>query len=277
MSPAPSRPSAAGRVHAGIAVGVLLVAAVGWNVLLYGKYLAKKPVPPPAGVEVQDHRLRNFPKSFGDFECVREHEQREEELDVLGTLKHEWNWYYFALLQDRGLPPSKGSRHVQLQITYYTGLLEAVPHVPERCIAAAGGRILNVQPIDVALPDLPEPWARSWKNIKIVRTLYETTDKNTGQIVRGVEYHFFSMNGRPEHAWTTVRFKTGGLAVQYCYFAKVQFAPSGVGLDNPEACDAYCEQFLRQAMPSILKVLPTAGYVESLSRPEPAPAGPGTR
>ena len=98
--------SARGRGHFVVAAGVLVLATVGWNVLLYGKYLAKEPVPLPEGTELQDHRLYNFPDAFGDFVLAPEaegrdvppekrdgiHELEEDQLEVLGTLKHEWNW-----------------------------------------------------------------------------------------------------------------------------------------------------------------------------------------
>ncbi|MBM4115970.1 MAG: exosortase-associated EpsI family protein, partial [Phycisphaerae bacterium] len=44
----------------------------------------------------------------------------------------------------------QGRERVQLHIAYYTGLIDTVPHVPERCWGAAG-MIMTEQPHDVAL------------------------------------------------------------------------------------------------------------------------------
>ncbi len=275
--------SRAGRVHYAIALGVLLAAAAGWNVLMYGAVLAKEPVPPPAGTDVQEHRLHSFPESFGSFvlapekEALREEgaerdgvdELIDDELEILGTLKHKWNWYYMATFRDTP-KPTRNSRYMRLNITYYTGLLEAVPHVPERCIVAGGGVILpgDSGAFDVPLVALPKPWEAWHPGLKVERTAYLGKDPKTGKDVWAAQYHVFSMNGKPSHDWMAVRLEVGDLRNTYCYFAKIQLAPEGPGLQDRAASDAFCAKFLRQAMPEIVKFLPSAADVSRLEKGE---------
>ena len=141
---APERRTA-GSVHAGVAIGVLAVAGVAWNVLVYGCTGPAVAVPPPKIAVIREHRLCNFPKSFGDFELYPEAEGNsvprdkrdgvlefgEEEIETLGIARSDWNWYYMATYRDKRLPPSQPERHVCLRITYYTEPYEPVPHVPE--------------------------------------------------------------------------------------------------------------------------------------------------
>ncbi len=285
MTDEPRIPRATGRARYAVAAGFLLLATVGWNVALYGVDLAKRPVPIPEAAEIQDHRLYNFPGEFGTFVLAPEadrlsadddkldgiHVQGDDLLETLGTLKHDWNWYYMATYRDMTVPEKLGRRYMTLSITYYTGLLEAVPHVAERCIVASGGRILHEQkaPVDVTLEGLPEAWAEQWTNIKIYRTPWEEV-QNNGRTRNGVQDHIFFMNGEPEYRWTAVRWEMGKLTNKYCYFAKVQMAPSGYGLTDEKgkmiqsAYDALCAEFLRQAMPHIVRFLPSAADVRRL-------------
>ena len=283
-----------------VAVAFMLAAAIGWNVALYGLDLAKRPVPAPDFAVVQDHRLHNFPDSFGDFVLAPETdpptpddrkqdgitELSEDILDVLGTLKHEWNWYYMATYRDTRRSGKQKQRWVRLDITYYTGLLEAVPHVGERCIAASGGTVLRdkAEAITVAMGALPADWEEQWKKIDVYRTPWEKTKKD-GSIETGVQYHVFSVNGSPMAHWEQIRWDLGSPLLRYCYFAKIQIAAfeekdRGGAKDGDtnekhdlktlKGNDAYCAEFLREAMPHILKVLPTVGDVRRLEQGDKA-------
>ena len=160
--------------HFAVAAGALLAGAIGWQAA--GVTLAKKAVRPPEGTKLEDHRLLGFPQRLGTFVLAPEREGPgtkedpkdgvevvdEDTLALLGTLKNRWNWYYMATYRDTEPGPTK--RYVRLDLTYYTGLLEAAPHDPERCIAAQGGTILREKrkPIEVPLPGQGEASESDW-------------------------------------------------------------------------------------------------------------------
>lgn len=274
VQPSRSGTGPGGWVHFGVAAGVLLVAAGAWFVVLPG-LLSKKPVPPPEGTQLDDtHLLRSFPEELGPYVLAPEaeaaepdagkkdgiHEMDKDELQTLGTLKHEWNWYYMATYRDTRAP--NGAGYVRLDITYFTGLVQAVPHVPERCLVAGGNVLVpaDSRQISVVVPGVEPPW----DNIQAYRTVYQWTDNRTGRSGKGAQYHFFSSNGLPQWRWETVRLEMGHLFKKYRCFAKIQLAPHGSQVASLADSDDRCRDFLTYALPAILKFLPTAADVEKL-------------
>lgn len=269
-----------GRIYFAIAAGILLVAAVAWNIALIGKYFAKKPVPPPENAEFDNHRLINFPEKIGpyvlagDGELAEDNEldgepdgiviQRDDSLDTLGTLRHDMNWYYMAIYRDTRVKAERPGRFIRIDITYYTGLLEAVPHVGERCIVAGGGTINYSQckPVEVNLLPLSSRWEQ-WQNVKMYRTTYEM-NRETGPAARASQYHIFSMNGEPFYDWITVRWEMGALSLKYCYFAKIQVAVARKSEPDVEKSDAICGEFIRYMLPEVLQFLASPDDVKKL-------------
>lgn len=274
--------SSTGRIplHFGLAACCLAAAAVGWNLLLSGKYLVKKPVPWPETVQVDEHRLLGFPESFGPYRLIADGEDardpktgrpkldgradgllipRKEVLETLGVAR-PYNWYYMAVYRDTRAPPPPGQpgRRFRLDATFYSGLLDNVPHIAERCIAAAGGTILpssGVMPVEVPLAT--GVWS-DWAHTQAWRTTYAI--KENGQVVQRAQYHIFSMNAQPTASWEKVRWDLGELTLRYCYFSKIAVAPL-----QPEAdSDAACREFYRYALPHVLKFLPNKADVEAL-------------
>ncbi len=274
--------------HFVVAAGMLLLASVAWNTVLAGKYFAKKPVPPPPHAKFEEHRLTNFPARIGPYVLVGDGDPlgaglsesegkkpdglpdgitvlRAEDLDTLGTLKDDWNWYYMAVYRDTRVAPGGNGYRIRLDITYYTGLLEAVPHVGERCIVAGGGTIIYDQskPIPVRFPVLPAAW-KNWKDIEAYRTTYEVFNRD-GTVARASQYHFFSMNGKPEWDWMKVRWDMGALSLKYCYFAKVQIAAQ-MPEPDVEKSDAVCREFLEYVLPEVLQFFASADDVKKMEK-----------
>ncbi|MDY7009738.1 MAG: hypothetical protein SVV80_03185 [Planctomycetota bacterium] len=276
----PTLQSADGRrgwIHFALAAGLLLIAAVAWNIVLMGKYFAKKPVPPPPHAQFDNHRLTNFPDRIGPYVLIGDGElsgkpdgrpdgllvPREEDLETLGMLRNDMNWYYMAVYRDTRAAPGGNGGRIRLDITYYTGLLEAVPHVGERCIVAGGGTIDYGQsrPIPVRLTLLPAAWEK-WRNIEAYRTTYEI-GSHDGASAQASQYHLFSMNGTPTCRWESVRWQMGALSLKYCYFAKIQIAAQTPEPDV-EKSDAVCREFLEFVLPEVLQFLPSADDVRKL-------------
>ncbi len=277
--------------HFLVAAAVLLVAAVGWNAAMQwmGWALAKEPVPWPAGVSASEHRLTTFPlklpvtgKPRYEMLLVRGPIPKEAQKNVapdgqlkfpdetvmeLGVKAHPLNWYFRGIFRPLDATPANDRVRIQVTITYYTGLLDAVPHVPDICILAAGGQIVGRETRQLNLTAAPPGWDRDWVNLKAQRTVYELKDG------KGCEYHFFSMNGQATDSREAVRWKMALPWLKYCYFAKVQLGatvpgPDGqlVPLPDLEQSDRLCQDFLASALPEILRFLPTVAAVEALER-----------
>ena len=263
------------------ATTILLAASVSWNLAMgmLGWSMVKYPVPAPAA-ETNGQRLANFPARVGKYRLAQDGEVNRdrqtgrpifdgkpdglievpsEQLDELGTTRHKQNWYYMGIFRDTSRIAGDPRAYIQLNVTYYTGLLDAVPHVADYCIAAGGGRVdpkLSGM-ISVSLPagEVPE----AWREITLYRTAY------TGRRgERSAQYHVFSMNGEPTAQWLKIRYGLIKPWVRYCYFAKIQLAPSKPDLSIEES-DRLCRDFARAALPEVLKLLPTAADVEKLA------------
>jgi len=284
MSAASGRAGARGGwAHFGIAAGLLLAAAVGFNtaVRVLKVHLVKAPVPWPAGTKVVDHRLANFPVRFGDYVLAGDGELsrrrdgepdglvrlRKEQLEELGTTKHRLNWYYQGIFAETppGEPEGRTGRYFTLHVTYYTGLVDPAPHVPEVCLFVGGYYPLPEESGAVELhTSAPPPWDR----FRVWRTAYAGSSRRGGYF-KSAEYYVFSVNGQPTTSRLTVRSKLANPLARYVYFAKIQVAPLRPGTDLA-ACDRDCLRFLRQAVPAVLKFLPSA---EDVRRLESAPPG----
>jgi hypothetical protein len=190
-------------------------------------------------------------------------------LEELGVLKSEYNWYYTGIYR-HGLAPRLPRRehgliyplasYTRMSITYYTGLLDAVPHVGDQCIAAAGGRVEEARSgklkVRLTAEDVPE----AWREFEVYRTAY--VDKNN---VFSVQYHVFSMNGEPTWDWKKVRGRLILPNMKYCYFAKIQVASLAPN-QTVEQYDQECIKFLQAALPETLRILPSPEDVERLEK-----------
>ena len=279
--------------HFLVAAAVLTVAAVGWGaaVEILGIVMQKQPVPWPEGVQVDSHhRLLSLAKTFGPdgrYERVegdgvlwkkrggkpdkdgKPDGEIEFQQDVLETLRigtkydrtryesRRSNWYVSRIYQD---VPAQGEHHYwHLDVTYYTGGLDKVPHVPERCLVAGGASILRTDTVKFTVSsDRP-----SWNGeIPFGRTHYVTRGK-FGPDHR-LEYYTFCFNGRPVSDWRQVRGKLLNPFQRYSYFAKIQFGPRE-SVSDFAATDRAAETFMRHALPKVLKLLPSPEDVERLS------------
>jgi hypothetical protein len=239
----------------------------------------------PRHLEVEDHRLTNFPVELGPPGNPRfilvgsgagEPKKdglplgitvlKDDDASELGMMTSPLNWYYAAMYRDTNAPGVL----VQVYVTYYTGLLDAVPHVPERCLVAGGGSVLadQSQSIDLAMTAVAPEWAGQWLKLKAYRTAYEV---RAGSGMGACQYHLFSMNGLPTDRWEEVRINLAKPWLKYCYFAKVQVAVFSAQNGQPlrpepdmAASDRACREFLDRALPVILRFLPSAGTVADL-------------
>lgn len=170
------------------------------------------------------------------------------------------NWYVSRLYYDTREEKNNPYRVWQLDVTYYTGSMDVVPHIPEVCLFAAG---LQPQPGGIVRFRVPSAEA-PWNDAPFNRTPYLQTDRLGIKTHRFVQYYSFCLNGLPETSRERVRAKLTIPWIRHCYFAKIQFGPRGVVNDLAEA-DRRAEDFARHFLPSVLENLPTQADIEKLS------------
>jgi len=268
-------------VHFVIAAAILAVTALGWQgaVNILKLRLTKDAVPLPAGVRVDDkHRNLTMATKCGTFERVEtygvldktkkglnsgppdgEVVQSDDVLETLGMgTDASLNWYLSRIY--RGTVKDERGHYPQLNLdlTYYTGALDAVPHIPEVCGVAGGYTIVTDGPdtLDIAIPDGP----KEWRNFKVNRVLFESR----GQ--RFAQYYVFILNGQPQLSREMVRVLQWDFTKRYCYFGKIQVSPQ-VSPQEPYSAtdtDRKAREFFEQVMPSVLKEFTSSADLEAL-------------
>ncbi len=267
--------------HFVIASLILGVSTVSWTAAVewYGIVTQRLPVAwpeKPVKVEVDDElRMLSLATTFGpyvrmhdgeffkdpktgkpkldgvpDGEIVFEKDQVKE-LGIISTeqrrLERRSPWYLARVYRDSR--PDRAFQTWQINVTYYTGGVDRVPHVSEVCLQAGGAEILGQTSVNFNIPNAPLPWN---KPFKCKRTLY----RRMGQTGKRVDYYMFCYNGRPMADWKMVRSAVANPFVRYSYFAKIQFTPWNE-VDDIEQADKAAEEFLSYALPAILQTLPT--------------------
>lgn len=272
--------------HFVVAAGILLVVTIGWNWAIAQLRWAtrKEPVPWPQAVKVDpDCRATSFPDSFGQYVMVSEDGElggkpdgrpdgeivfSDEDLESLRINtsldqsrldERRSNWYISRIYRDSRVPQGGPFRYWRVEIFYYTGGLDKVPHVPERCLVAGGATLLPQWSGKVAA-SAPTREA-GWREIDFNRTGYELSDRRALNVTRHVQYYTFSLNGKPEDSWEMVRLKLTKPWVRYCYFAKIQVAPYD-DIQDVDRADKAAREFISAFLPAAISMLPMPSDIE---------------
>ena len=253
---------------------VLAVSAIafGAGIKAAGVYLQKLPIY-PAGDRKTDKIPAETPTWISAGPDIREPPEIEE---VLGT-KNYVSRAYFKKIDPTD--KSKGldhSAHLAVHVAYYTGQIDTVPHVPDRCMVGAGmdmvssgimvpltlsrqgwiedstvpndlkGKIFTARTIElgnrVRLP-------QGLENVKL--RVSEFTDKKG---VHNFAGFFFIANGTVVSTPEEVRTLSFDLKADYAYYCKVQFNSSLV--KSPEQLGELASSFLSEMMPEIARCVP---------------------
>lgn len=258
------------RLAYAVAIGMLVLSALGFRagVAALDLYLKKEPVP-------LRRALSTVPPQLGRWKQVGPDGVFSAEIiESLGTTQYLDRNY--ALDGD----PSKGT--LALHVAYYTGMIDTVPHVPERCWGAAG-MIMAEQPREIALDVDVEAWksaegpqSRSGERYPAttvsdpVTRRPETVHMPLGAYDasvtefqdrrdpsrRQVGGYFFVANGRTTPSAYVVRTYAFDLSNRYAYYCKVQV--SGLFPESTSAQDwsERAGDLLTHAMPHIMRCLP---------------------
>lgn len=277
-------------------VAVLAMAAallVVWLVTQFAVIKTQKVVLVKDAVPLR-HELYEISNHVGPWAVVhRDPPMSKDVEDALGTDKH-LSWYFLdtrilktheidgRAVRMRQFPDGAVLR---VHLAYYTGGVDTVPHVPERCNVAGGFQAVGI-PVDVPL-DIGAPRYELEE-----ATGYYVTDSTIERTVRAPELEFtaraftYAPPGRDDLAETVVYFFVANgqfysspnqvrmlgfdLRDKHAYYFKVQV--EALGMPDKEAARERVQELLRQLMPEIFAVLPDWVDVKEGRYPKPSDA-----
>ncbi|HSI36916.1 MAG: hypothetical protein ACAI43_21540 [Phycisphaerae bacterium] len=282
-----------------VVAGILLVGAVGLNAAtaVMKLYFKKEPLPLRSA-----EGLLALPREMGSWVMVPESHTVDADLvQALGTDRYVFRKYVDTSAKKKngqpvatredviGLkdlsPKDRAARlnqwsidnpgsWIELAVTYYTGKVDTVPHVPERCMVAAGWLDVysNVFDWRFAGPEAAAGTAASaasssgaaslpaGERVVPVRFIdFQSTDGKQQLRSRFVTY-FFHANGQYMQDVNQVRSTLQRLDTKYGYFAKVELmvplaTPAKESADGKDADRAVAMETTRRFLSaSVLEV-----------------------
>lgn len=270
-----------------VAAVVLTVCAAGFNAAARALQLNFRKLAVPLPVKSLDDKAEGIPATLAS-RWIQVTDDRPLSSDVeaaLGTKQYVMRTYVDlraarkteADFKDRNpqkiqsliadLQARQPAAIVLVQITYYTGLVDTVPHIPDRCMVADG-----FQPTDWR--DLTVPQAYADGKPRDVKFRFITFEDITGRgrVTRNVGY-FFHVNGRYEDDPLGVRKTLQNLFETYSYFAKVELMTEQPGHGGAaatatarDAAATSMQELLQALLPELEPRLPDWQKVSSQSK-----------
>ncbi len=193
-------------------------------------YLLKKPAP-------LIRELDQMSAACAAPYLVRDRQVLSDELiSELGTRQYaQW------VLEN---PESRGTwqRVASMFITYYTGIQDQVPHVPEECYYQGNSSQSASQDIEFRLPD---------GRVYSVRRLSFVPPRGGTHVF---VYYTFIVNGDMYCDRETVRWRMARETERYLYYSKIELCfQSPTDERPPPAMDEMAERLLGQIIPVLLK------------------------
>ncbi|MEM9345123.1 MAG: exosortase/archaeosortase family protein [Planctomycetota bacterium] len=290
----------------GVIGGLLVVAILGQTTVINatGVALNKLPLPLRHGIAL------SFPDQAGDWELLHlEPSLNKSVEDELGTTEYFTRYYvnneagqYADVINVQTLNDEPGGRLVgwdgdvmpgeiaKVHVAYYTGMLDTIPHVPDKCWLAAGSEMVFRDVITLKLsrddykPDqnhpghvltestgFDEPVRLPTDEVEVV--IFTGRDIKSGREMTAM--YFFLANGRVMASNHEVRFSFN-MKDRYSYYCKAEVMFPGItisGADDQEAIDKmtrHATDLLSDLMPEVMACLPDWTEVQSGEYP-PAP------
>jgi len=265
---APARRGAAGLTFgAAVAAGLLGVSAAGQHSVLAWQeaVLFKKEVP-------ARHNLSRLPLELGPYRFVQDLPISSDEIEALGTEE-----FISRIYEDTSVKEREPGRLIRLHVTYYTGMVDTVPHVPDRCFTAAGidsvvldDQVVSLSPSVFTAADdgsgyvaestLRAPVATAdgerrritvpQRDIATKRFTYRAKPTDPDQHVT----YFFAANGKFLASPNAVRLQGFDIRDPYSYYAKVEVAL--IGVSDPVDVAEGTARFLDAYLPDIMACFP---------------------
>jgi hypothetical protein len=261
-----------------VVVIIMVAAALGLNAAVGYLQLHFKKEPVPLAKE-----LGEIPNQLGSWVQVSQDKTLDKELqDVLGTDRYIFRDYIDEavfgagaadkykdlsddkrkelLAQDRAKHPNGV---ISLSVTYYTGMVDTVAHVPDRCVTADGYEPKSYEtPAWPIARDLPTAAKKHGDDISVRYINFEdqnSPSNNAVPITRSICY-FFQANGDYVSSPLDVRQKLANLMERKGYYTKIECMTT---VDNPQQAAKVMQDFLIGALPEIHKCMPDWEKVHS--------------
>lgn len=284
----------------GVALGLLGISALGMGTVqrVFAVHLQKEAIYPPGG-----RVLASLPRETPRWSALgSDRVESPDVVKVLGTSN------YLTRLYAREEGQAEAPRVVlDLHCAYYTGMIDTVPHVPERCFVGGGlqqadfAQVHDV-PLDASAwrrdESVPPELAGEGGAIYTLRLPYHERSSAPGQRVRlprGVTPerplrmrissfdfpdgrrlyagYFFIANGGTAANARQVQALAFDLTSDYAYFLKVQITSSSVG--SPEELARHAGSLLDDLLGEILMCVPDWVEVEQGRYPPDNPRRDG--
>ena len=248
-----------------VAAGLLTASAVGLNVAVAHLQLAflKQPVP-------LAQPLDTVPAKVGHWVQVSKDEPLDHAVqETLGTDVYIFRDYANAqvvpaadLARFDGLEANARKRLVadlqqrypdavvSVAVTYYTGKVDTVAHVPERCYMADGWDASASETVDLSLGDSFHGNGGAHTVKASLLTFQDRTD--AARSTRQVGY-FFLADGEYLPDPVSVRRKLQDLFVKSAFYSKVEFAAT---IPDRDRCERVMADFLSDLMPDVQRCYP---------------------
>jgi exosortase len=252
-----------------IAIVLLSTAAIGLKVGVssLNVYLHKEPVFPRKDFSVLPNKIDNWEKTGEDIR-----------IDAAGVEALGTNVYLNRVFKHTTLPlPS-----LQLHIAYYTGQVDSVPHVPDRCMGAAGYVPLTAEPtnypLDInkslwdvdpseTLDGMPYPILKQLNIVtgeqEIIRLPFGDLELRTSEFTHPKldNFHifagyFFVANGKTTAYPERIRMLAFDPSAEFAYYCKIQFTVHGDSNYSKDQFIYTVSEFVSGMLPEIMKCLP---------------------
>lgn len=272
------------------AAAVLVLSAGGMSAAINAAQirLTKLPIQPPDGVQ-----LSTLPVETPSWlRLGADKVENQETVEVLGTTN-----YVSRVYVRKGTAEGERPVRLELHAAYYTGMIDTVPHVPERCMIGGGwqmgsGSRMAAIPLDQRQwrlndgPRVPErlrgkvydvrvpnwaPGAGTRVNLPvgIADTALRTTEFIIGRgerVQRVYAGYFFIANGETVSSAEGVRLLAFDLQNAYAYYLKVQFSSADVA--SAEELGREAGSLLGELLPALMRSVPDWVEVEAGRYPE---------
>ncbi|BAM04393.1 hypothetical protein PSMK_22340 [Phycisphaera mikurensis NBRC 102666] len=219
------------------------------------------------------HELVLLPKNIGPWAFVRDQPPLDKDRqDELGT-----DEYITRTYRDTRLAEDDAAAYAQVHIAYYSGMIDTVPHVPDRCWVAAGmlpGPIevvtvgldrrdasadpsndaevrVPVQLVDPTRPD--EPGFARLPGLEVPATRFTAFESERPDEPLTATY-FFVANGGFFATPNQVRLQGFNLRDKYSYYCKVEVMMPF--LRDAEKAKAGTADLLSHLLPEVMAALP---------------------
>ncbi len=250
-------------------------------------------------------KLPSLPAQTDRWKAISDRQESAEMLEVLGTQNYITRAY--VRIEDVANPTSKV---LELHAAYYTGMIDTVPHVPDRCLVGAGftisGGTRNI-PMEIDLSSWTPSTPEEGQSPVLSRRSYRTRDaigpdgterkvliRPQVRLPSGIEAatlrttefrtpdggrkllagYFFIANGGFAGTAEDVRALAFDLRASYAYYLKVQFSGS---YDTAEELAAAAAELLEDILPDLMLCVPDWQDVESGEYPHDNPKRAGLK